>query len=262
MVLSGGGVRGLAHVGVLQALGEEGIQPQVLSGTSSGAIVAALYAAGYSAPDMLGFFVRKNPFRLSKMALVKPGLFDTEKVAQDLLEYFPEDSFEALERRVFLTATDLISGQPRVFSSGPLVAPILASCSTPLVFTPTRVDGHWYSDGGITDNFPVEPLAGRCDVLLGVYVTPLRTIREKSLRTSLAVSQRAFEIGMFHNSERKFSQCDLVICPPELSRYGTFDTKHFGDIMEVGYRAAQAAMEGTRRLLERGRDRPGEPAPG
>lgn len=258
VVLSGGGARGLAHVGVLKALGEEGIEPQVLAGTSAGAIVAALYAAGYSPEEMLEFFVKKNPFRLSKLALTKPGFFDTEKIVDDFLEYFPDDSFEALGKKVFLTATDLVEAREEIFASGRLVPAILASASTPLVFTPTSLDGRWYSDGGIINNFPVEPLLGHCNAILGIYASPLRRIDDRFLKTSLAVSQRAFEIAMFYNSKRKFHQCDLLICPRELSRFGTFDTKHFADAMEIGYQAAREQMDAIRALDRAGRG-PGRP---
>ena len=78
IVLSGGGTRGLAHVGVLRALEEHGIRPERVAGTSSGAIVGALYAAGYDPPAMLEFFIRKNPFRLSKVAFTGPGIIDTD----------------------------------------------------------------------------------------------------------------------------------------------------------------------------------------
>ena len=256
MVLSGGGARGLVHAGVLQAMAEQGIEPQVLAGSSAGAIVAALHGGGYSGEEILEFFVEKNPLRLSKLSLVKPGIFDTDKAVGDFLEYFPENTFEALKKRIFLAATDIVEAKPEIFGSGPLIPAILASASTPLLFTPTEIDGHWYSDGGIVNNFPVEPLLGHCDLIFGVYATPLRRIVEPDLRNSLSVSQRAFEIGMYYSSKRKFHQCDLLLCPTELSRFGTFDTKHFQEIMQIGYRAAQEQMETILRLLGRGEGGP------
>jgi len=249
MVLSGGAARGLAHVGVLRALAEEGLEPQALAGSSAGAIVAALYAAGYSADDMLEFFIVKSPFKLSKLALAKPGIFDTAKTVSDFLEYFPDDSFEALGKPIHVVATDLIEARADIISSGRLVPAILASASTPLVFTPTEIDGRWYSDGGITDNFPVAPLEGACDVILGVYASPLRAIGRRDLHSSLAVVERALEIGMFYNSQLKFSRCDLVLCPSELSRFGSFDIKHFPEIAEIGYRAARGRMDDILRVV-------------
>ena len=242
MVLSGGGSRGLAHVGVLKALGEEGIEPDCLSGTSSGAIVAALYAAGYSPAEMLEFFETKHPFRASNLALRKPGFFDSEKAVGDFLEYFPDDAFEALGKKVFMTATDIVDGRLEIFSSGRLIRAVLASSSAPLVFTPTEIDGRWFSDGGIVDNFPVDPLFGLCRTIFGVYASPLRRREQSELRTSLAVGMRALEVGMYYRSRDRFHQCDLLICPKELSGFGNFDTRHYAEILDIGYRATRARL--------------------
>jgi len=111
------------------------------------------------------------------------------------------------------------------------------------------IDGRRYADGGIVDNFPVEPLVGLCDVLIGVYATPLRALDSKGLTTSLAVSQRALEIGMYHASKRKFHQVALLISPPELRRYATFDTRRHPEIVEIGYQATIERLDEVEALL-------------
>jgi NTE family protein len=243
IVLSGGGARGIAHVGALQALAENGIRPDCVAGSSSGALVGALYAAGHSTETMLRFFETKSPFRLSRLSLGKPGLIDTAKVAEDFREYFPDDRFESLATPLFVTATDIVHARPRVFDSGPLIAPVVASCAVPMVFTPTEIDGSWYADGGIIDNFPVEALRHRCQRLIGVYASPLKAVARRDLRSSLAISQRALEVGMFFRSEMKFAECDVLICPDELSPYATFDTHHVRQIFEIGHRATLAQID-------------------
>jgi len=255
IVLSGGGSRGLAHIGVLEALRENGIEPACISGTSAGALVGALYAAGCTAAEMFEFFQTRSPFRPSKLTLRKAGFVDTEKVVEDLRPYFPEDSFEALGKRLFVTATDLVHGRLEVFSSGPVVRPVVASCSVPLIFTPTSVDGCPFVDGGIISNFPVDPLLGLCDVVLGVYASPLPASNPAGLQSSLAVAQRGLEIGMFHNSRRSFHHCDLVLSPPDLAGQPTFALKVSRSLVETGRSAALARMDEIRALVERGKRR-------
>jgi NTE family protein len=251
VVLSGGGSRGIAHIGVLKALKEHDLAPDCVAGTSSGAIVAALYAAGYSSEEMLAFFEIKSPFKLSKFALGEPGFIDTEKVVADFLDYFPDNSFEALGKKLFLTATDLVNARLEIFTSGPLIPAILASSSIPMVFTPTEIDGRWFSDGGIINNFPVEPIKMLCDALVGVYASPLREVDRSTLKNSLAVSHRAIEVGMYFSSKVKFHECDVLLCPEELSHFGVFDHKHLPEILDIGYNATLDQIESIRAALER-----------
>jgi NTE family protein len=262
IVLSGGGTRGVAHAGVLKALTEHGIRPDCLAGTSSGAIVGALYAAGYTADETLEFFKKKNPFKLSKLAVGKPGWIDTAKVAADFREYFPEDRFESLQRKLFVTATDLVNGELTIFDSGPLIAAVIASCSVPVVFTPTPIDGRWYSDGGITNNFPVEPLKTRCEKVVGIYASPVTAADHSQLSSSVAVWQRALEVGMYSAARAKFDLCDFVLCPEALRGFGLFDTKHIEAIFEIGYEAALARMKSIKRALTRRRDVASDPPAG
>lgn len=250
IVLSGGGSRGLAHAGVLRALAEEGIAPDAISGSSAGALVGALHAAGYETGDILHFFDEATPFRLSRLALGKPGFIDSEKIAPELRRWFPDDSFEALGKPLFVTGTDLITGRLEIWSSGPLIHPLLASSSVPFVFAPTAWNGRLYADGGIVDNFPVAPLLGHCDVVIGVYASPIQRAADRSLGSSFAVSQRAIEIAMYHASRRKFHRLHLVLSPPELREFSTFDTRRHARIAEIGYRAALEKMDAIKLLLD------------
>jgi len=249
IVLSGGGTRGIAHIGVLRALGERGIHPDCVAGTSTGAIVGALYAAGYAPPEMLEFFVKKNPFHLSKVAFAKPGIIDTAKVMSDFEEYFPENSFEALGKELRLVATDLTRGEPVEFHSGPLIPAVLASSSVPLMFTPMVIGDRVFADGGIVSNFPAELLEGRCRVLLGVHASPLPELTSSDLHSSLAVLKRALDVGMFRASQAKFGRCDVVIRPEDLGDFGIFDTKHMVAIEATGYRATLEHMPAIRALV-------------
>lgn len=250
LVLSGGGARAIAHIGVIDALRSHDLEPNFIAGSSSGAIIGALTAAGHSTETMLEFFIKASPFRLSVLTVSKAGLLDTAKVVASFREYFPEDSFEALKIRLFLTATDIINARLKIFESGPLIPAILASCSLPMVFTPTEVEGRWYVDGGVINNFPVEPLRGRCDVVVGHYASPLRRLRNQDMNGVLAVSERALEVGMYFNSKHKFHECDVMLNCPKLADYGLFDTKHHREIFEAGREAALAEIDSIRRALD------------
>jgi len=250
LVLSGGGARGIAHIGVIDALRSHGLEPDCIAGSSSGAVVGALTAAGHSTETMLEFFRKASPFRFSVVSVRKGGILDTAKVVDNFRAYFPDDCFEALKIRLFLTATDIINARLKIFESGPLIPAILASCSMPMVFTPTEVDGRWYVDGGVINNFPIEPLRGRCDVVVGHYASPLRSVRQADLGGVLAVSERALEVGMHFGSKQKFHECDVLLRCPQLTEYGLFDTKHHREIFDAGRQATLAAMDSIRRALD------------
>lgn len=258
IVLSGGGVRGVAHIGVLRALLEHGIEPRCVAGVSAGAIVGALYAAGYSPHEMLRFFQTVEPLHFTHFAFAKPGFMDTAKLIPLFAPFFPENSFEALPRKLAVLATDMLSGQPVIFDAGELIRPVLASASVPMIYSPTEINGRWYSDGGIADNFPAQLLAGSCERLLGVNVSPLRAVTHGELGSSLAVLERALDIGMFQQARAKFPLCDIVIQPEGLEGFGMFGTKHLQSIETAGYEAAMARMPEILSVVGPGpRDAPG-----
>jgi len=243
LVLSGGGVRGVAHIGAIKALEEAGIYPTHISGTSAGAIVGSLYAAGLGWEEMLHFFKTVPIFKTSKFTFKKPGFIDTEKLADEFKNFFPIDDFNSLQKRLFVAATNIETGKLKIFSNGELIKPILASASFPGVFTPVKIENSHYIDGGVLNNFPTEPLKEICQSIIGVYVNPLKPIKAHSLKHSYSVLERAYKIMAESHSISKFSDCDLVISPDELINFGTFSMKSMDAIFDLGYASTKEKLE-------------------
>ncbi len=243
LTLSGGGIKGAAHIGTLKAITELGIKIDQITGTSAGAIVGALYAGGYSWEVILAFFTKTSIFNLSRFALRKPGFIDSRKFENDLKLYFPDDAFNALDIPLTITATEIESGNLKIFNSGELICPVLASSAFPGVFTPIEIDGTYYFDGGVIDDFPVEFLDKDCDFIIGSYANPLSEMTVDSLKYSYQVLNRAYEINLHHHVHNKFNSCDVFICPQELSAYGTFSMRSAKKIFEIGYTEAKKQLE-------------------
>lgn len=236
-------MRGVAHIGAIKALEEQGIFPTHISGTSAGAIVGALYAGGVGWEEMLIFFKEIPIFHTQKYAYGKPGFIDTEKFYGDFKKYFPEDNFNALQKPLFVTATDVIKGKLKIFHKGELIRRVLASATLPGVFSPINIDGSFYIDGGVINNFPVESLIKCCDKIIGSYVNPLKNIKIEDLKHSYNVVERAYKIKSAMDSLSKFSDCDIVISPQELSAFNTFDMKAIDDIFNIGYSSTVKALK-------------------
>lgn len=243
LVLSGGGMRGAAHIGVLRALEERGIEISHVAGSSSGAIVGSLYAYGYDWVDILEFFRGLHLWDFKKYALGKPGFINTEKFYSEFKEYLKEDSFEGLQRKLVVTATDILMGTLKYFKSGELIKPVLASAAFPAIFSPVKINDSYYIDGGALNNFPVEALHYQCDSLIGVYVNAIKPVNIEDLKHSHQVIERAFKLKTVQEDIMKFPECDLLIAPHDLSRFGTFDKKPIFEIFEMGYKTALTALE-------------------
>ena len=166
LVLSGGGVRGVAHIGVIKALIEHDIEPDIVSGSSAGAVVGALYCNGYSPEQMMEFFKLTPLFHINKFAFSKPGFIDTDKFYPNFKKYFSHDDFSQLKKKLLVTTVDMCKGVLKVFESGQLIKPLLASSAFPGLFSPVDMNNIIYADGGILDNFPIEPILDLCQKTL------------------------------------------------------------------------------------------------
>jgi len=242
LILSGGGVRGIAHIGAIKALEEIDVYPTHIAGTSAGAIVGALYAGGCGWETILDFFKTTQLFSISNYASNKPGFVDAEKFYDRFLEYLPNDDFASLHKSLYITATDILTGTLKVFHHGELIRPVLASASFPGLFAPVKIDEGYYVDGGVLNNFPSDLIKMKCDQLIGVYVNPFEKMKVDGLKHSFSVVERVFKIIMAKESLAKFEDCDLVISPKDLSNFSTFSMKDMDRIFEIGYKAAKKAL--------------------
>lgn len=243
IVLSGGGFRGIAHIGVLQYLEEMGIEPDRVSGASAGAIVGALYASGKSPQEILQFFKSISLFRFSNYAFRKAGFIDPMRFRALLAQQFPEDDFSALKKKLYVARTNLNTGVGEIVSEGPLVDTVLASAAFPFVFAPVIIDGKKYADGGIANNFPSEPFKHRSHPIMGVYVNPSSDLENEELKSTFDIVERVMNISVSKNSVYKFKKCDLVIVPDKLKYHSLFNTSHIDEIFEMGYKSAESKME-------------------
>ncbi len=239
LVLSGGGFKGVAHIGAIQAIEEAGIQPEYISGTSAGALVGALYAGKYSTEEIKNLFTKTPLLKFNRFTRKKAGFLDSEKFHDDFESYFPKNSFEALPKKLFITATNLVEGTVKVFDKGELIKPLLASAAFPGVFSPVMIDQELYADGGILDNFPIAPLRKKCDFIIGIDVSPIKKPKITDFKHSFNVMQRAYYLRAMPNAEIKCNQCDIIIQPKELIHHGIFNSSSLDKVYDLGYQEAK-----------------------
>lgn len=238
--LSGGGAKGIAHLGVLQALEECGFKPQVIAGVSAGAIIGALYADGKSPKEICQFFKDSSFFKFVKIVVPKKGVMSTERFYNLLDGFLTAKTFEELQMPLTINATELIEGKNVYFNSGPLVDKIVASSSVPIFLTPKEMEGKVYVDGGIFCNMPAKVIRQDCDILFGVHVNPIVT--EGSIDGMMDVMERVYHLAIQSSTVSEKRACDVVIEPVEARNYGMFDISKTQEIFDIGYRATMVKL--------------------
>lgn len=234
LALSGGGARGIAHLGVLQALEENGIRPSVMSGTSMGAMVAVSYALGITPKETLEFIKEEvRPTALKNMDLNRMGLFNLNKIERFLRDKIKEDDFSALKIPVYITVTNLNSGKFEIKSEGRLIEYVMASASIPLLFRPVVIGDTYYVDGGVTKNLSAEVLQGQCDKVIGIHVNHIA--QQTDFRRMKDVAVRTYHLAIYNTITSEKTHCDYFVDPPETRSYSTLDFDKADEIYELGY---------------------------
>lgn len=240
--LGSGGSRGVAHIGFLRAMEEQGIRPDYIVGCSMGAVVGAAYASGFSV-DKMEEAVKK----LRLLDLIAPtgkrgGLFDTKKVRKLLEKYIGDITFADLKIPFRCVAVDMITQRVVEFSEGSLLDAVIASSSIPSVFRPLEKDGMRLIDGGILERVPFMQVKDMgADVVVAVDVLGQRSTKEKC-PTTLGVLLEAIDIA--DNARTRIrrhtyqDQIDFWI-EPELGDMSQYVVKNLGFAAEKGYEVGQ-----------------------
>lgn len=169
LALGGGAARGFAHVGVLQALAEAGIWPDIVVGTSVGAVIGAGVAAGKNIDEIDRIARRINWGRIAHLSWPRRGFFSFAPLERFLVRWLGDLSIEELPLCYGCVAADALTGWPRLFRDGRLAPRVRASCSVPLAVRPVLIEDRWYVDGGLIDNLPIRFTRGLgADIVLAV----------------------------------------------------------------------------------------------
>ncbi len=281
VVLSGGGAKGIAHIGVLKALEEEGLRPDYISGTSMGSIIGGLYALGYTA-DQLDTIIRavnwdlvlsnnipfeyvayeekeyynrylfEFPFDKGKLKLPS-GMIEGQTLGEVLSRYtWPSkkySSFDEFPIPFRCIATDVSTGKPIVFKDGSLAKALRSSMAIPTAFTAVDLDSTLVVDGGVVNNFPVEELYNMgADYVIGVAVSegfkPAHDIEN--------MASILMQVAMIPSSERIIEQkklCNIYIAP-DMQGYSTASFGNYKEILDIGYKTGEEYRPVFRQLAD------------
>lgn len=240
LALSGGSIKGFAHLGVLKYLDELGTKPDIIAGTSAGALMGAFYADGYTPEEIFGLFSERGLMNMTTFRPMGGGIFDTSKFVRFLDEHFRHKYLEDLPIPMRVVATNLDRGEQHVFTSGRLAEVVTASCSIPVLFTPMVIDGVTYVDGGLFRNFPVSVIREECARIVGVNLGPWQ--EEEYKRTIRDVAERSWEFVFRQNTLLDREQCDVLLETQAVTKFGMFEVKSAAQIMQIGYELAQASV--------------------
>ncbi|MDR2341834.1 MAG: patatin-like phospholipase family protein [Campylobacteraceae bacterium] len=231
LVLSGGGSRGAFHLGVLQALDELKIPVREISGASIGAIMGAFYLAGKTPVEIFDFFDSNKFRKILKFNIHRGSLFRVDmenKIFDEMLSGIK--NIEDLPKSLHVSVTDIKRGVVLYCNKGDIKKIVYASGALYPIFRPIDIDDSKLMDGGLMDNFPVQPLLSTKYPIFGSNLHP-NVYNPKQFIATRAL----FLTSMMHGMEEKIKKCDYYIAPKELASYNIFSLKSLDKLFTLGY---------------------------
>ncbi len=250
LCLGSGGARGLAHVGVLQVLEENGIIPDIISGCSAGAIFGAVYAAGTNLYLLEKYLGTVEARTIVDMGIpIHGGFLSGDKIEELVLTLTHDLSFGETKIPFVCIATDLVTGEMKVFEEGKLHRAVRASMAVPGVFTPAVIDGHYYVDGGVLEELPVDVLRTRgADVVITSDLGIKKNFFDPEHPSPIDILRRSSDIMQAKLTQRQADKGDVII-RPDASFMGLLKINGYEESVEAGRQKATEALPRIRQLL-------------
>lgn len=247
-VLGGGGARGFAHTGVLKVLDDAGIRAGLVVGTSAGSLVGALYAGGIRNHELVETALAVQRAELVDFVFPNRGFVDGDRLQAYINEKLHGRTIEQLEIPFVAVATDLRSGGLVAFNRGDPGMAVRASCSVPVVFQPTMIEGREYVDGGLVSPVPARVArALGADLVIAVDVSRQPADRS-DFGSTTALLTHAFVV-MEHSIAQEETKLADVVIRPDLAKVTATDLGNRSQAIAAGEEAARAALPQVRRLI-------------
>jgi NTE family protein len=247
LALSGGSVRGAAHLGVLEVLVGEGMQPDLVAGVSAGSVVGALYCAGMPIEEMKRLGEELHWTQLGRIIRPRLGFFDISRLESYLDELIEGRAFEQLLIPFAAVAVDILRSQVVVMQEGRVSRAVRASCSLPGAFTPLRDGDRLLVDGGLLNNLPVSVVRDMgADYVIAVDLGGMKEEYGQPRNILEMWGLTYYTLISLTHSEAHLADC--LICP-DMSRFNFVDFSQTEALIEEGRKAAQAAIPQIRQDL-------------
>lgn len=248
LALSGGSARGIAHIGVLQALMDNEIPIDCIAGTSAGAIVGAAFAFGVSMEKLQEKARGLNWYSLPNFPTSALGLASNQSIENIIEEFIGAADIAESKIPLAIIATDIETGKKVVYFKGSVSSAVRASACIPGLFVPVEIGGRKMVDGGLAESLPLSPLQDmKADIKIGVNVIHWHSV--KKVTNIFDVLSNSVDIVADHQKEDPLEYADIMI-EPNLSAYGASDFNKTDAIVAEGYRAASLKIPEIKKLIE------------
>ena len=247
LALSGGGIRAMAHLGIVKVLRDNGFEIAAVSGSSGGALVGALLCDGKSPEDIVSIM---KDLKLKDLtgSSGNGGFFGLERIESLMRNNLSSTLIEDMQIPFTVACTDLIGGCMRYFQSGPAARLCAASSSLVPIFSPVRYENMLLADGGFMDNMPAKPLKKMPYPVIGINVNPIPAAEPSGV---LAATVRVLMLMMAANIKASAAFADFYIEPKGCGAINIFDLKKGVKAYEEGLKAAEASVDELKRSLDR-----------